>query len=79
MHSIAWWPTLFVLAVATYTDLRSRRIPNWLVLPFLVAGVCVSGWQAGWHGILSRAFWAWDWGRYFSGFWLSWEGWVWGT
>ena len=39
MHSIAWWPTLIVLAVATYTDLRSRRIPNWLVLPFLVAGL----------------------------------------
>jgi prepilin peptidase CpaA len=51
MHSIAWWPTLFVLAVATYTDLRSRRIPNWLVLPFLIAGVCISGWMSGWHGI----------------------------
>ena len=39
MHSIAWWPTLIVLAIATFTDLRSRRIPNWLVLPFLVAGI----------------------------------------
>jgi prepilin peptidase CpaA len=51
MHSIAWWPTLIVLAVATFTDLRSRRIPNWLVLPFLVAGIGVSGWMHGWHGI----------------------------
>jgi prepilin peptidase CpaA len=51
MHSIAWWPTLFVLMVATFTDLRSRRIPNWLVLPFLLAGICVSGWMGGWHGI----------------------------
>jgi len=51
MHSIAWWPTLFVLAVATFTDLRSRRIPNWLVLPFLVVGVVVSGCLHGWHGI----------------------------
>jgi prepilin peptidase CpaA len=51
MHSIAWWPTMFVLAVATFTDLRSRRIPNWLVLPFLVAGICISGWMQGWHGI----------------------------
>jgi prepilin peptidase CpaA len=51
MHSIAWWPTLFVVAVATFTDLRSRRIPNWLVLPFMVAGVCISGWLSGWHGI----------------------------
>ena len=52
MHSIAWWPTVIVVLVATVTDLRSRRIPNWLVLPFLVAGFCVSGWMHGWHGIL---------------------------
>jgi prepilin peptidase CpaA len=42
MHSIAWWPTLIVLAVAAFTDLRSHRIPNWLVLPFLVTGIVVS-------------------------------------
>lgn len=51
MHSIAWWPTLTVLAIATFTDVRSRRIPNWLVLPFLVIGVVVSGWMQGWHGV----------------------------
>ncbi len=51
MQTIAWWPTLIVLAVATFTDLRSCRIPNWLVLPFLVAGIVVSGWKLGWHGI----------------------------
>src|ERR1700743_3815780 len=51
MHSIAWWPTLIVLAIATFTDLRSRRIPNWLVLPFMAGGICVSGWQHGWGGI----------------------------
>ena len=52
MHSVAWWPTLMVVAVATVTDLRSRRIPNWLVLPFLLLGISVSGWLRGWHGIL---------------------------
>jgi prepilin peptidase CpaA len=52
MHSIAWWPTLIVLAVATVTDLRSRRIPNWLVFPFMLAGICVAGWLHGWSGIL---------------------------
>lgn len=52
MHSVAWWPTLIVLAVATFTDLRSRRIPNWLVLPFLLAGFVVSGWFHGWYGIV---------------------------
>lgn len=51
MHSIAWWPTLTVLAIATFTDVRSRRIPNWLVLPFLLIGVVVSGWMRGWHGV----------------------------
>jgi len=50
MNSFAWWPTLIVLAVATFTDLRQRRIPNWLVLPFLLAGIAVSTWLHGWHG-----------------------------
>lgn len=51
MHSIAWWPTLIVVLVATITDLRSRRIPNWLVVPFLVGGIVVSTWVHGWHGL----------------------------
>src|ERR1035438_9508294 len=51
MHSFAWWPTVIVLAVATFTDLRSRRIPNWLVLPFLFAGIVVSAWLHGWNGV----------------------------
>lgn len=51
MHSIAWWPTLIVLTIATFTDVRSCRIPNWLVLPFLGAGVAVSSWSHGWHGL----------------------------
>ena len=41
MHSVGWWPAVVVLGVATFTDLRSRRIPNWLVLPFLLAGIAV--------------------------------------
>ena len=51
MHSIAWWPTCLVLIVSTCTDLRSRRIPNWLVFPFLAAGIAVSGWLHGWQGL----------------------------
>jgi len=50
MHALAWWPTVAVLVIATFTDLRSRRIPNWLVLPFLAAGLAVSTWRGGWHG-----------------------------
>lgn len=51
MHSIAWWPTLFAVSVATVTDLRTRRIPNWLVIPFLLAGLTVSAWTGGWYGL----------------------------
>ena len=52
MHSFAWWPTLTVLVLACITDLRSRRIPNWLVLPFLVGGFVLSGWLHGSEGIV---------------------------
>lgn len=52
MHSpVIWLPTLIVLIVATFTDLRSRRIPNWLVLPFLLMGIAVSVWLNHWHGL----------------------------
>ena len=51
MHSIAWWPTLFVAIVATITDLRSRRIPNWLVIPFFVAGMAACTVSGGWPGL----------------------------
>ncbi len=51
MKSIAWWPTVIVLAIAICTDLRSRRIPNWLVFPFLLSGIVVSAWFHGWHGV----------------------------
>ncbi len=55
MHSLAWqlewWSVLTVVGVATFTDVRSRRIPNWLVLPFLPLGIAVSAWFRGWHGV----------------------------
>jgi len=51
MHSVAWWPTLIVVTIATITDLRTRRIPNWLVLPFMVAGIATLTWLQGWHGL----------------------------
>jgi len=50
-HWLAWWPTLIVVAVATFTDLRSRRVPNWLVFPFLLAGIVVSPWRPDWEGV----------------------------
>jgi len=51
MHSFGWWPTLAVLCVATFTDLRSRRIPNWLVFPYWLAGIVVQCVLFGWHGL----------------------------
>ena len=50
MHSMAWWPVLIVVVIASATDLTTRRIPNWLVLPFLIAGVVVASWTRGWSG-----------------------------
>jgi prepilin peptidase CpaA len=51
MHSIAWWPILTLLVMATFVDIRSRRIPNWLVLPFLAAGVIVTTASHGVKGL----------------------------
>ena len=45
--------TLILVSATTaaYFDLRWRRIPNWLVFPFLLGGLVVSTWVAGWHGL----------------------------
>lgn len=51
MSSLAWWPILVLLAVATIMDIHSRRIPNWLVLPFLVVGVAVNVAEGGVRGL----------------------------
>jgi len=51
MQVLVYWPIVAVLVVATFTDVRSRRIPNWLVFPFFVLGLVVSGWLQGWHGV----------------------------
>jgi prepilin peptidase CpaA len=68
-HWLAWWPTLIILAVATCTDLRSRRIPNWLVMPFLLVGIVVSPLRMDWSGI-RRGFWLpRDWSSLRQGFW----------
>lgn len=42
MNSVSWYPTLVVLLIASAIDVRSHRIPNWLVFPFLLAGFVVS-------------------------------------
>jgi prepilin peptidase CpaA len=51
MRSIAWWPVLTLLVIATVVDIHSRRIPNWLVLPFLAAGIIVTTASHGMRGL----------------------------
>lgn len=42
-----------MVIVAAVIDIFSHRIPNWLSLPFLLAGVLVSALGGGWHGAVS--------------------------
>lgn len=47
----AFWPVIVLVATATITDLRSRRIPNAVVFPYLFLGLIVSAIVHGWSGI----------------------------
>jgi len=51
MNSIAWWANVVVLVVASGIDLRTRRIPNWLSIPFLLSGMIVTTIAGGWAGL----------------------------
>jgi prepilin peptidase CpaA len=51
MHSLAWWPVVGALAVATVSDIRCRRIPNVVVAPLLVTGIVASVVLHGWRGL----------------------------
>ena len=37
--------------MAAATDLRSRRVPNWLTVPGLLIGVAANTWLSGWSGL----------------------------
>lgn len=51
LSSFAAWAIAAVAAVAVLTDLRSGRIPNWLTLPALGAGLVFSAATGGWQGL----------------------------
>lgn len=55
MHSVAWWPVVLAVTLAALWDLRTRRIPNWLVFPFLLGGLIVSTIIDGWSGLSQSA------------------------
>jgi prepilin peptidase CpaA len=48
-----WIPATAVAVCAGVLDWRYRRIPNWLTVSGLVAGVAVNGIVAGWPGLES--------------------------
>jgi prepilin peptidase CpaA len=50
---IIWALTLALTLAAGYTDLRERRIPNWLTVPGLFIGLSVHTWLDGWRGALT--------------------------
>ena len=50
MNSVVWWATVSLVLVAAVWDVRTRRIPNRLVLPFLVAGLAFSTARYGSRG-----------------------------
>ena len=51
MARLAFWPVLAMVAIAAIVDLRSRRIPNRLVLPLLAAAPAVAVASGGWSGV----------------------------
>ena len=50
---LIWTLTLVLTVMAAYTDLRERRIPNWLTVAGFVMGVAVHGWLGGRGGALT--------------------------
>lgn len=47
---LTWWVNIATLALASAIDIRTRRIPNWLAVPFLGCGLAVQAAAGGWRG-----------------------------
>jgi prepilin peptidase CpaA len=50
------WALLILAATATWFDLRERKIPNWLTIPALVAGLLLNRWDGAAGALLGAAF-----------------------
>jgi prepilin peptidase CpaA len=48
-HAV-WTGALVLTTTAAWTDLRARRIPNWLTVPAFFAGIVVNSLLMKWHG-----------------------------
>ena len=44
---------LLIAAIAAYTDIRGRYVPNWLVLPAIPVGLALNISASGWDGLIS--------------------------
>jgi len=53
LQSIPWIPAILVAICAGVLDWRYRRIPNWLTVSGVAAGIVVNGVLAGWPGLKS--------------------------
>lgn len=51
MSALIFWCTVTVVIAAAITDVRTRRIPNWLVVPFFLLGLAVHIGQRGVAGL----------------------------
>lgn len=49
--SWVWAVLIFAGLIATFTDLRTMRIPNWLTLPLLASGLAYGAVRGGWTGL----------------------------
>lgn len=52
MNAIITTLLLSALAAATFTDLKSQRIPNWITFPLIIAGMAIHAWFDGMDGFL---------------------------
>ena len=66
---------LVIVSAAVVTDIRSRRIPNWLTLPSVAIGFIYHGITGGLHGLAySASGLVWD--APCSWFFISWRAWA---
>lgn len=50
---LVWGLTFAFTACAGWLDWRTRKIPNWLTVPGLAAGICMRTIISGWHGAVT--------------------------
>lgn len=52
IHTWIFIGTTALVVTAAYFDIRQRRIPNFITLPAIVAGLMLNGLSGGWDGLL---------------------------